>query len=65
MLGDSLAHPHPRDGEETTWLDAFTYKMSHPSEADEKFFAQRQLLGRGVGLDAGGNLVYAKHGTAD
>lgn len=51
------------DGEEVAWLDAFTEKMGHPSEAEETFFAQRQALGRGVGLDAGGNLVYAKGGT--
>ncbi len=50
--------------EETAWLDAFTEKMAHPSEAEEAFFAKRQALGRGVGLDAGGNLVYAKDDTA-
>jgi hypothetical protein len=48
-----------REGEEAAWLDAFTEKMGQPSEAEETFFARRQALGRGVGLDAGGNLIYA------
>jgi hypothetical protein len=34
------------------------------SEAEEAFYAGRQALGRGVGLDAGGNLVYAKDDAA-
>lgn len=46
--------------EEVAWLDAFTEKLSRPSEAELAFHAGRQALGRGVGLDAGGNLVYAK-----
>ena len=47
-------------GEEVAWLDAFTERMGHPSEAEESYFARRQALGLGVGLDAGGDLVYAK-----
>lgn len=50
--------------EEVAWLDAFTEKMAQPSEAEEAFFAKRSSLGRGVGLDAGGNLIYAKDNTA-
>lgn len=51
--------------EDVAWLDAFTDKMAHPSDTEEVFFAKRQALGRGVGLDAGGNLVYAaKDNTA-
>lgn len=50
--------------EEVAWLDAFTEKMAQPSDAEEAFFAQRRSLGRGVGLDAGGNLIYAKDNTA-
>lgn len=50
--------------EEVAWLDAFTEKMGQPSEAEESFFARRQELGRGIGLDAGGNLVYAQKGSA-
>lgn len=46
--------------EQIAWLDAFTEKMGEASEAEEAFFARRNALGRGVGLDAGGNLVYAK-----
>ena len=50
--------------EEAAWLDSFTEKMGHPSEAEGAFFARRQALGRGVGLAAGGNLVYAKEDSA-
>jgi len=50
--------------EEAAWLDAFTEKMGQTSSAEEAFFARRQALGRGVGLDAGGNLVYAEDDTA-
>lgn len=48
-----------REEEAITWLDAFTEKMSTPSTAEQKFFANRRRLGRGVGLDAGGNLIHA------
>lgn len=46
--------------EEAAWLDEFTAKMAEPSAAETAFFGKRRLLGRGVGLDAGGNLVYAE-----
>ena len=49
---------HP--DEEAPWLDAFVEKMGEPSDAERAFHAERQELGRGVGLDAGGNLVYAR-----
>ncbi|TFF21837.1 hypothetical protein E3C22_14285 [Jiella endophytica] len=45
--------------EEAAWLDAFTETMGQPSESEKAFFAKRRSLGRGVGLDAGGNLVHA------
>lgn len=50
--------------EEAAWLDAFTEKMGQPSETEEAFFARRRALGRGIGLDAGGNLVQAGDDTA-
>ncbi|MGR3592217.1 MAG: TA system antitoxin ParD family protein [Limimaricola soesokkakensis] len=53
-----------REEEETAWLDAFTEKMGQPSEAEEAFYAGRRALGRGVGLDAGGNLTYATDDAA-
>ena len=53
-----------REDEEAAWLDAFTEKMGQCSKAEEAFYAQRQTLGRGVGLDAGGNLIYAKDDAA-
>ena len=49
--------------EEIAWLDAFTEKMAHPSDAETSFFAERRALGRGVGLDAGGDIVYARADT--
>ena len=52
------------EAEEAAWLDAFTERMAQPSEGEEAFFAERRLLGRGVGLDAGGNLIYAAMGDA-
>lgn len=65
VLENNHASTRPHDDEEDAWLDTFTEKMGHPTETEEAFFGRRQSLGRGVGLDAGGNLVYAKHGTAD
>ncbi len=64
VLEDDHASTRPHDDEEDAWLDTFTKKMEHPTKAEENFFRRRQSLGRGVGLDAEGNLVYAKHGTA-
>ena len=48
-----------REEEAIAWLDAFSEKMSAPSPTEQRFFAKRQKLGRGVGLDAAGNLIYA------
>lgn len=48
-----------REEEAITWLDSFTERMSTPSTAEHKFFANRRKLGQGVGLDAGGNLIHA------
>ena len=47
------------EAEEAAWLDAFTERMAQPSAGETVFFAERRSLGRGVGLDAGGNLVFA------
>lgn len=49
--------------EAVAWLDAFTEKMSSPSPAEKAFYAKRQKLGQGVGLDAAGNLVQARPDT--
>lgn len=51
------------DDEEAAWLDPFTEKMGQPSDAEVSFFARRRALGRGVGLDAGGNLIHARDNT--
>lgn len=51
-------------GEEAVaWLDAFTEKMAAPSAGEQDFFAKRQKLGSGVGLDPAGNLVHASPDT--
>lgn len=42
------------------WMDMFPEKMSRPGLGEEAFFAQCQKAGKGVGLDADGNLVYAQ-----
>ena len=47
------------EDEEAAWLDAFTEKMGQPSQGEQAFFAERRALGRGVGLDTGGNLIHA------
>jgi hypothetical protein len=52
------------EAEEVAWLDAFTEKMAQAPKAEEAFYAGRQALGQGVGLDAGGNLVHAKDDAA-
>ncbi|RBO52890.1 hypothetical protein DSD19_11990 [Rhodovulum sp. BSW8] len=48
-----------REEEAIAWLDAFTEKMSEPSATEQAFFSKRRKLGRGVGLDAAGNLIHA------
>ncbi|ETD81451.1 TA system antitoxin ParD family protein [Rhodobacter capsulatus] len=48
-----------REEEAIAWLDAFTEKMATPAPTEQAFFAERRKLGRGVGLDAAGNLVHA------
>ena len=48
-----------REEEAIAWLDAFTEKMSTPNPAELDFFAKRQKLGQGVGLDAVGNIIHA------
>lgn len=53
-----------REEEEGAWLDGFTEKMGEPSKAEDAFFARRQSVGQGVGLDIAGNLVYAKDDAA-
>ena len=46
--------------EECVWLDRFTEKMGEASAIEHAFFALRRSLGRGVGIDAAGNLVRAE-----
>ncbi|MBW0157618.1 ParD-like family protein [Sedimentimonas flavescens] len=46
--------------EECVWLDSFTKKMGEVSAVEHAFFTQRRSLGRGVGIDAAGNIVRAE-----
>lgn len=46
--------------EAIAWLDAFTEQMSTPSDAEGLYFAKRQRLGQGVGLDRAGKLIVAQ-----
>lgn len=59
-LDGRLDTVHLSQEEEAAWLDDFTEAMAQPTAAEQAFHAERQLLGRGVGLDAGGNLIRAK-----
>ena len=63
-LEGRLATTELSEGEEAAWLDAFTDKMGRPAKEEETFHARRRELGRGVGLDEGGNLVHAGGDTA-
>lgn len=45
------------DEEHEVWLDSFVQQMGDAAAEEEPFFAARQRLGLGVGLDEGGNLV--------
>lgn len=48
------------DVEKDIWLNLFSEKMSEPSDKAREFFANRQRLGQGIGLNESGQLVYAK-----
>ena len=53
-----------REEEAIAWLDGFTEKLAGPTPSEKAFFASRKRLGRGVGLDAAGNLVHARPDAA-
>ncbi|MDV7142965.1 hypothetical protein R3X27_09730 [Tropicimonas sp. TH_r6] len=53
----SATHDHE---EQAALLDTFTEKLAQPGENEAEFYARRQRLGKGVGLDGDGNLTYAK-----
>ncbi len=38
-----------------TWLDNFTDRMAHPSQAEEHFFTRRRQLNLDTGTDENGN----------
>lgn len=52
------------DVEKGVRLDSFVEKMGQPGPDEEAFFARRRQLGRGIGLDAAGDLVNEK-GTSN
>ncbi|MGX1099324.1 TA system antitoxin ParD family protein [Amorphus sp. MBR-141] len=43
--------------EQDVWFDAFADALTTPGDREEAFFANRRQLGRGVGLNARGELV--------
>lgn len=45
--------------EKEVWLEAFTERLAQPGPKEDAFYAERRQFGRGVGLDAAGNLVRA------
>ncbi|ODU68439.1 MAG: hypothetical protein BGN95_00370 [Sphingomonas sp. 66-10] len=49
--------------EKDVWLDSFVEKMGQAAPDEEAWFARRRQLGRGVGLDAAGNLVREKNAS--
>ena len=44
--------------EQEVWFAQFGEDMTAPSDQEEAFFAQRRQLGRGVGLNDKGELIY-------
>jgi len=54
-----LISPDELDGDEQElFFDRFAEMMAVPSGAEEAFWAERERLGLGVGLDEDDNLVY-------
>lgn len=45
--------------EQAVWFDEFTNDMANPSEAETAFYKKRRKLGRGVGVNNVGELVFA------
>ena len=45
--------------EQAVWFDQLTANMVAPGEQEKAFYANRQKLGRGVGMSRSGELVYA------
>ncbi|MEN7537291.1 ParD-like family protein [Aurantiacibacter flavus] len=59
-LAGDLETTNLTDEEKDVWLDSFVEKMTQPGPDEDAFFARRQQLGLGIGLDAAGNLVREK-----
>lgn len=59
VLAGKYDTTHLTEEEDAVWLDEFTQKMGTADDAECKFYEQRRRLGLGVGLDQGGNLIYA------
>jgi hypothetical protein len=45
--------------EQIVWFAQFAEDVTYPADQEEAFFAERQQLGRGVGLNDKGELVYS------
>lgn len=46
--------------EDEAWIVALIAKMAQPTRAQRRFFARRKRLGLGVGLNAHGELTWAR-----
>ncbi len=46
------------DEEQEVWFAEFAQKMMEPSTQEKAFYAKRRQLGRGVGLNDSGELVF-------
>lgn len=49
--------------EQEVWFAQFADDVTAPSDQEKAFFAQRRQLGRGVGLDDTGELIYPDAGS--
>lgn len=64
-LQGSLLPEELTEEESAIWADEFMKVMSAPSADEVGFFAERRVLGRGVGLDENGTLVRAEKRDAN
>lgn len=62
-LSASLRPEALTEEEGAVWIDGFVDVMARPGANEAAFFAERQALGRGVGLTEGGELVRAVPAT--
>jgi hypothetical protein len=57
-LKGQIAPSELTDAEQEAYLDRLGESLLESSPAEDKFFADMQLRGEGVGMDDAGNIVY-------